>query len=324
MKLRIATFNLENLDVPRQDEPPLQARIAVLRPQLLALSADVLCLQEVNAHVDSQRARHELRALDELVEDTPYATYGRATTTASSGEPRDKHNLVVLSRLPITLSAQHRHDLVAPPVATLATAPPPHEHPILWDRPVLEVRVTCPDGRTLVVFDTHLRAPLAALVEGQKVGPLAWRTTAGWAEGYFLSAVKRVGQALELRRHVDRVFDADEDARIVVAGDLNADETGSALRLLMASVEDTGNPALAARSLVPLEERVSPEQRYTVVHRGRRQTLDHLLASQSVARAHVSTRMLNEGLLDEYEAGRNVEPLGSLHAPLVAELDLPG
>ena len=46
--LRIATFNLENLDDRPDLDPPLEARIAVLRPQLLRLKADILCLQEVD------------------------------------------------------------------------------------------------------------------------------------------------------------------------------------------------------------------------------------------------------------------------------------
>ena len=46
--LRIATFNLENLDDKPGQRPSLSERIAVLRPQLLRLRADVICFQEVN------------------------------------------------------------------------------------------------------------------------------------------------------------------------------------------------------------------------------------------------------------------------------------
>ena len=44
--LRIATFNLENLDDKPRQQPTLDERIAVMRPQLLRLQADMLCLQE--------------------------------------------------------------------------------------------------------------------------------------------------------------------------------------------------------------------------------------------------------------------------------------
>ena len=43
-RLRIATFNLENLGA--REDAPLEGRIEKLRPQLLRLDADVLCLQE--------------------------------------------------------------------------------------------------------------------------------------------------------------------------------------------------------------------------------------------------------------------------------------
>lgn len=322
MRLRIATFNVEDLDEPAPGGVPLADRIAVLRPQLLALDADVLCLQEVSA-----RARHDgertVRALDELVAGTPYAAFARATSHGPAGGLVDKHNLVVLSRLPIVAVHQHHHDLVAPPVVHLATPPRPRDEHVRWDRPILEVHVALPDGRPLIVFDAHLRAPLAAVIEGGKLAPLVWRTTEAWAEGYLLAAIKRTGQALELRRHVDRLFDADPDARIVVAGDLNADVTDAAYRILRADVADTGNPALAARSLVALEDRVPEPARYTVVHGGRRLLLDHLLASPAVAAGCVDAACLNAGLPDEVELeAAGVAPVGSLHAPVVAELAL--
>lgn len=321
MKVRVATFNVENLDEKKRGVS-LEARIAVLRPQLLALAADVLCLQECSAHA-LHHGVHELRALDRLVEGTPYATFARATTRGASGGPSDKHNLVVLTRLPIAASTQHWHDLVEPPVVRLATTTPPRDEPVRWDRPVLEVRVDCPDGRPLFLFDAHLRAPLAAAIEGQKLSSSAWRSTEGWAEGYFVAGTKRAGQALEIRRRIERLFDEDPEARVLVAGDLNAEAAATALRILCADVEDTGNAALGARSLFPLEQRLPPERRYSVLHRGRGQMLDHLLASKAIASRCVAVDVLNDGLEDEYEIGsRGIEPVGSLHAPLVAEIDL--
>ena len=42
MRLRIATFNVENLDHRAGQEPGLEKRIAALRPALLRLDADVV------------------------------------------------------------------------------------------------------------------------------------------------------------------------------------------------------------------------------------------------------------------------------------------
>ena len=66
--LRIATFNLENLDRDRSgDGPSLQDRIAVLRPQLARLKADILCLQEVNAQRPKGEKSWHLLALEDLL-----------------------------------------------------------------------------------------------------------------------------------------------------------------------------------------------------------------------------------------------------------------
>lgn len=47
--IRIATFNLENFDetAPNQ-RPSLAERIALMKPQILRLRADIACFQEVN------------------------------------------------------------------------------------------------------------------------------------------------------------------------------------------------------------------------------------------------------------------------------------
>lgn len=50
MTLNIAAFNLENFDEGGgEDEPTLERRIELMRPQLLRLEADILCLQEINS-----------------------------------------------------------------------------------------------------------------------------------------------------------------------------------------------------------------------------------------------------------------------------------
>ena len=63
---------------------------------------------------------------------------------------------------------------------------------------------------------------------------------AAWAEGFYVSSIKRNGQALEARVVVDELFDADPGARILVCGDLNAGEHEVPLAILRATVEDTG------------------------------------------------------------------------------------
>ncbi len=113
IKLRIATFNLENLDEKTDEgDPALEDRIELMRPQLLRLEADVLCLQEV--HSQEKRGQRRLSALEELLEETPYARYGRVSTSVEDGsEFYRERNLVVLSRYEILDHHQYKHDFAS-------------------------------------------------------------------------------------------------------------------------------------------------------------------------------------------------------------------
>lgn len=332
---RIATFNLENLGKPAASGADLQERIRVLRPQLLRLRADVLCLQEI----DGQRpegGHRRLDALDALLEGTPYREFRRTSTLSrSSGEVRDKHNLVVLSRYPIIAQRQILHDLVAPPsyrpldrsegAAADAAANASHGNEIRaieWDRPILHVVLDIGSDRPLHIVAVHLRASRAAFVEGQKADSQTWRSMRGWAEGFFLASMKRAGQALEARLLVDAMFDDDPDALICVCGDFNADIHETPVRTIRGDEEDAGNPHLAARTLVPIERSVARSRRFSVVHHGRPQMLDHLLVSRSLLGWYRCVEIHNEALGDELVTAHAVRGSPeSFHAPVVAEFD---
>jgi endonuclease/exonuclease/phosphatase family metal-dependent hydrolase len=255
MTLRIATFNLENLGDAVGDEYELALRIDALRPQLLRLDTDILCLQEVNAQEEAGH-RRSLRALEALLRETPYAVYHRAaTTSASGGKPRDVQNLVILSRRPFTESREYLNDLVDRPEYRVATGDPAAKAALQlsWDRPILHAAVELADGTPLHIVNLHLRAPLPAFIPGQKLEAFVWKSVEGWAEGTFIAEIKRTGQALEARFLIDRLFDADPRASIVVLGDFNADGREAPLKILRGEVDETGNAALAGRVLTPIE-----------------------------------------------------------------------
>lgn len=318
---RIATFNLENLDVGSTDGPSLEDRLGVLRPQILRLHADILCLQEVNAQKHGKARPRVFDALDQLLVDTPYCAFNRATSLGSAGKgPTDKHNLVCLSRYPIERQVQFHHDLVPPPSYRMVTASPASEPaPVEWDRPALCCSIRLPDGPLLHVMNLHLRAPIAAFVPGQKSSSFVWRTVGGWAEGYYLASMKRAGQALEARLAIDQLFDDDRESLIAVCGDLNAGENEMPTRILRGEEEDTGSGALAYRALVVAERSLPPAQRFSVLHHGRPQMLDHMLLSRQLMAWYQGIEIHNEGLGDELVAYRNVEnPPDSYHAPVVA------
>ncbi|MGJ0392409.1 MAG: endonuclease/exonuclease/phosphatase family protein [Methylocystis sp.] len=312
MDMRLATFNLENLDWSAARQGDFDKRRAVLLPLLLAIDADILCLQEVGAQKPHKHSPREFLALDRLLAGTPYAAYFRAATVRpGTSAPADVHNLAILSRWPIRRARQIHHDIVA-----RWAWPPPREDdaepaPIVieWDRPLLYAAIELPTGARLHVIDLHLRAPRPAPVATAR----GEGSSKSQIEGQFVAAQKREGQALEARLFVETLFDAEPDARIAICGDFNADEYDAPTRLLRGGDNELQQ---GARALAPLEERVEGERRFTVMHAGRPKLIDHILASPSLAAAWRETRILNEGLQDEVFAQDPV--LGSLHAPIIA------
>jgi endonuclease/exonuclease/phosphatase family metal-dependent hydrolase len=323
--LRIATFNLENLDDRPNGKPDLATRIAVLRPQLLRLRADVLCLQEVNGQERTGQPRG-LLALQALLHGTPYADYFLAHTRTSRNEAYDERNLVVASRVPVLASEQLFNSRVAPPLYRRQTARPSESEAktVAWERPLFLVRLDLGQGRILHVINLHLKSRLPSPIPGQQQD-YAWKSVAGWAEGYFLSSIKRVGQALEARVLVDELFDAHgPEALIAVCGDFNAELDDVPLAALRGRVEDTGNAELGARVLLPCELSIPESARYSLLHLGRGAMLDHILVSRALIQHYRGAEVHNELLPDESGAFRtDTQFPESDHAPVVAHFELP-
>lgn len=327
--LRIASFNLENLDDRPGDRPPLEDRIPILRPQLRRLRADVLCLQEVHGQ-ETEGEPRKLLALEELLRDTRYEHQHRiAHTKTTNDEAYDVRNLVVVSRLPILEVEQIRHDHAPGPAYRKVTADPPDEEAseVSWERPILHVTMELEDGRPLHVLNLHLKSKRPTWVEGQMETPWRWRSVAGWAEGAFLSAMKRVGQALEARIVVDEIFDradADgEEALIAVCGDLNEESDQIPVQALCGPVEETANPDLVKRVLVPCQHDVAASIRYSLLHLGEGVMIDHILVSRPLLEHFRGAEIHNEVLPDESGAFRtDVKFPESDHAPVVAEFEM--
>lgn len=318
--LRLLTYNLESLG-ERSGAPPLDARVAVLRPRLVGMAADVLCLQEIDGQRSLKGRPREPLALRKVIEHTGYADFHLAATPGPGDRGiADRHNLVTLSRLPIAEARAVRHEFVAPPKLR---AGPFEEIEAPFDRAQLYTSITLPDRRRLHVINLHLRAPLAVRIPGaQREGGLH-ATVEAWAVGYQLAAMKRTAQALEARLMVDRVLDQDPDALIAVCGDLNAGSLEVPARLLIADPSDTANPLLAGRRLIPLADIVPAERRFSVRHHGRTMLVDHILASPALAALCRAVEIHNQGLVDESAAEKMGAAFAdSTHAALVAAFDI--
>lgn len=124
--------------------------------------------------------------------------------------------------------------------------------------------------------------------------------------------------------HIDTLFDADEDALVVVCGDFNTDLDDVPLAAIRGDVENTGNGQLAGRVLIPCERTIPESSRFSLLHQGRGTMLDHLLISRSLLAFYKGTEIHNELLHDESVAfAGDVKFPESDHAPVVAEFEVP-
>jgi endonuclease/exonuclease/phosphatase family metal-dependent hydrolase len=196
--LRVATFNVENLDDVPGAKPTLAERIVVMRPQFLRMRADIVCLQEVHGQ-EPQPGTRQLVALEKLLQGTPYENYHIAHTLTTTGQAYDKRNLVVVCRFPVLQVRQIRQSLMEKPLYRPVTANPAEQQAkeVTWERPILYVTLDLGQGRTLHLLVVHLKSKIPVDIPGQKINAYKWRTVPGWAEGYFLASMKRVGQALD-------------------------------------------------------------------------------------------------------------------------------
>lgn len=318
--MRVATFNLENLD--ETSTPSLEQRIAVLRPQLIRLNADILCLQEINGQ-ERLGQKRQLLALQALLTDTPYAGYYMATTLTSKQEPYDVRNLVTLSKYPFLASRQVKNEYVGDLLYRRITAQPQEQDAkeISWERPILHVKIGHPQG-PIDVINIHLKSRLPTAIPGQQQG-FGFKTVEGWAEGYFISSMKRVGQALEVRFMIDEILDNDPSARIIVCGDFNSEPGDVPVEAIAGRIENTGNAALGFRQLIPCSNSIPKEVRHSHLHEGRGNLLDHMLISRTLLAHYRSAEIHNEILHDESIAfASDVKYPESDHAPFVVSFDL--
>jgi endonuclease/exonuclease/phosphatase family metal-dependent hydrolase len=318
--MRVATFNVENLD--ETGVPSLDLRIKALKPQFERLNADILCLQEVHGQERDNQPR-KLLALEQLIAGTQYEHFDLVHTKTQAGEAYDERNLVIISRYPVAATEQYRNSLIPKLQYLRITAEPPEINPtqINWERPTFYAKINHPDG-DLHVITVHLKSRIPVSIPGQAEG-YGYKTVQGWAEGYFLSSMKRVGQALETRFLVDRILDVDINARILVCGDFNAEPGQVPVEAIVGSVENTSNAKLVDRQLWPCSLSIPDNARFTHLHHGQKNLLDHMLMSRPMVARYKGAEIHNEMLRDESLAFYMDDKFPeSDHAPFVVEFNM--
>lgn len=265
--------------------------------------------------------------MNRLLECTPYESYKRVTTVeGNSGHVFEHHNLVILSRYDIVEHHQYMHEYAPSPRYQKVTALPEEREAreISWERPILHAKVQLPNNMTVDVINLHLKSRRPTSIQGHKLSERTWKTAFGWAEGVFISSMKRIGQALETRILIDKLFDENPCALIAVCGDFNEEFDEVSIEAIRGDVENTGNMNLAMRVMVPTERNIPEPARYSLLHNGKGKMLDHILVSRTLLAYFKGSEVHNELLHDEsiVFAPKIFYP-ESDHAPVIAHFELP-
>ncbi|MBI5015107.1 MAG: endonuclease/exonuclease/phosphatase family protein [Deltaproteobacteria bacterium] len=319
MDLRLATFNLENLGLrPDEDTEAVRAWLPVhltaLRAMLRRLDADAVAFQEL---LDPS-------LLPALVEGLGYPHIA----VADDGGPSPLR-IGVLSRYPLRdpAAVATRADLRAADRKSGLTI----RVQGAFSRPVLEVR-WCLPGLEIYLVVLHWKSKIPSPI-GSESGEARWESLAQVGEGRLVSEIKRLAQAVEVRRVVDRHLTENPDACLAVLGDFNDTLDSEGVRIVRGDARSAGAPRLTSQELVPCELAIPRDLRFTHIFRGHREMLDHIFLSRGLMPRFVSARVLNEDLneaaegpLPAAEADRGWAPdpfvCGSDHAPFVVTLKL--
>ena len=225
------------------------------------------------------------------------------------------------SRSPAFPSApigRSRHHLIAPPSYRSKTAVPAETEArsIRFDRPILVTQIEPPGGDLLTVINVHLRARLRLPSLAKSSSPLSGRRSAAGRRGIFLSAMRRADQTVELRFLLEELFDArrlrvDRGCRrLQCRGPRSSDHPGRPAPKRIPEIR-SWRSAPWSFSTAPCPQIAAG----AVSHHGRRQMLDHILASRALHGRFRSIEIHDEGLSDELVGyARHISASASAHA----------
>jgi len=109
-----------------------------------------------------------------------------------------------------------------------------------------------------------------------------------------------------------------------VCGDFNAEPGEVPVEAIAGRVENTNNADLRHRVLIPCSGAIPETVRFSHLHHGQGNLLDHMLISQSLLRFFQRADLLNENLHDEsLPFTYDTKYPESDHAPFAAEFDIP-
>ncbi|WP_406404424.1 endonuclease/exonuclease/phosphatase family protein [Streptomyces sp. NBC_00879] len=311
----LGTWNLENLYLPGgpfgpSDKASFEAKLAALAETVTALDPGLLGVQEVG----------DPQALADLT-----SVLGGTWHTALS-EHADSRGIRVgfLSRHPLTVIA----DTAAFPGQLLAVQSDDHADPVArMGRGALAVRIEPDQGPELVAAVCHLKSKLLSY-PGGRFQP---RDEGERARYGAYALFRRAAEATTLRALADTLLDGrGKERAVVVLGDLNDEEGAATTQLLQGPPgSEIGTPGFDrpdkgdAHRLWNVAPLIPQDRRFSRIHSGRPELIDHILVSHRLldevesAGTGLSGTATPQPLpsVDESPAERR-EAAGSDHAPV--------
>jgi endonuclease/exonuclease/phosphatase family metal-dependent hydrolase len=305
MPLAVATFNVKNLLAPKDehDRAVLPEKLASVARSLEECDADVVGLEEVGSKELVLAAMERMRGA---------GAYGEPLLG-----PADQRGIrcALLSRLPVHAARVHTASALPFP-AFAAGDPAPFGARTPLRRGVVQARVLAPGIGAVEVMVVHFKSPRPVAerdTSGQERPGLSQASPRTRAEGALRSMVWRAAEALHVRGLVDEALRQAPSAaptHVVVLGDMNDSPESPVVRTLRSSGDGC---------LFDCTARVDPGARFSILHEGRREQVDHVLASSRLFERLAEARFLNGALRDHGALGGEADAMtvDSDHAALV-------
>lgn len=303
MPLRIATFNLKDFFLPKNDSERavVEAKVGNVAANIRRANADVVALQEVGEE------EHVGRLVSKELADLGYGPPILGTV--------DKRGIrcAILSRLPVQWSQVHTQKTLSFP-RFVEGDPDPFPMRIPLRRGVVHVRVDAPGLGEVDVLTAHFKSNLGVALRQADGTEIEDKTARGRGEAAMRSLVQRAAEALYVRGLVDDILKGSPDHHVCVLGDLNDRAESLPVRIVKGMGELTSGMLKSCANLVP------EEQRFSCFHANEKSMIDHILVTERLYRAAKSYALFNEAL--RYH-GPHIDPTplteDSDHALCVAE-----
>lgn len=277
MTLRIATWNV--LDLFEASAPEfrgsVERKLEFLVTTLRRADADVVAFQEIGGDA----------LFAELL-----ARSGYPHVIAASPDHRGIR-CAIASRRPFLEATVHEPSKLTFP-KFFSADPEPFAGRLPARRGVPHVTLAGSAG-PIHLFAVHFKSKLGAWMKDDSGEPMRDESLVGLAEASLRSLVQRSAEALYVRRLVDACWQRDRAPNVAVLGDFN-DTSASMPVQIVEGLSRAGAPhPEALHSVWPL---VPAERRFSVMHRGEPEGIDHALLSASLFARATAAGVFNEGL----------------------------